>query len=209
MHHLFLGASDYTHVYEKCGLLTPKTMLGHCIHLNAARDRSDRRRPIQCGPLSDLESVSWAAVLIKLDQMMRAGIAVGLGSDVAAGPELNMWQVMRAAIDGAKGAGACTNQTCRRCFRGRHFIWRPREARPRSGKGDHHRQSGAGKGGGFAGGGFERSSSLSRGTGIACDQLSTEDVIALCIYRGGPHGDGRDLCSGQTGLSKSRPAGAT
>src|ERR1700726_1427992 len=36
VHHLYMGmgARDYTHVYEKCGLLTPKTMLGHCIHLN-------------------------------------------------------------------------------------------------------------------------------------------------------------------------------
>jgi cytosine/adenosine deaminase-related metal-dependent hydrolase len=30
-----MSARDYTAVYEKCGLLTPKTMLGHCIHLSA------------------------------------------------------------------------------------------------------------------------------------------------------------------------------
>jgi cytosine/adenosine deaminase-related metal-dependent hydrolase len=35
---------------------------------------------------------------LKLDQLTNAGIAVGLGSDVAAGPELNMWQVMRSAL---------------------------------------------------------------------------------------------------------------
>jgi cytosine/adenosine deaminase-related metal-dependent hydrolase len=29
---------------------------------------------------------------MRLDELRRAGIAVGLGSDVAAGPELNMWQ---------------------------------------------------------------------------------------------------------------------
>src|SRR4051795_5804044 len=34
VHHLFMTARDYTHVYETCGLLTPKTVLGHCIHLN-------------------------------------------------------------------------------------------------------------------------------------------------------------------------------
>src|ERR1700676_3426716 len=33
VHHLYMGARDYTHVYEKYGLLTPKTMLGHCVHL--------------------------------------------------------------------------------------------------------------------------------------------------------------------------------
>ena len=36
---------------------------------------------------------------MKMDQLRKAGIAIGLGSDVAAGPELNMWQVMRAAIE--------------------------------------------------------------------------------------------------------------
>jgi guanine deaminase len=30
-----MAARDYTDVYERWGLLTPKTMLGHCIHLNA------------------------------------------------------------------------------------------------------------------------------------------------------------------------------
>ena len=43
---------------------------------------------------------------MKLDQLLKAGIAVGLGSDVAAGPELNMWQVMRAAIDVQKARAA-------------------------------------------------------------------------------------------------------
>ncbi|MDQ2919578.1 MAG: amidohydrolase family protein, partial [Verrucomicrobiota bacterium] len=33
VHHLYMTARDYTDVYEKAGLLTPKTVLGHCIHL--------------------------------------------------------------------------------------------------------------------------------------------------------------------------------
>jgi guanine deaminase len=36
---------------------------------------------------------------MKMDELRNAGIAIGLGSDVAAGPELNMWQVMRAAAE--------------------------------------------------------------------------------------------------------------
>src|SRR4029453_11247423 len=34
VHHLYLNARDYTHVYEKCGMLTAHTVLGHNIHLN-------------------------------------------------------------------------------------------------------------------------------------------------------------------------------
>ena len=104
VHHLYMWASDYTHVYEKCGLLTPKTVLGHCIHLNPreiAAIAAAQSSVAHC-PTSNLFLGSG---LIKLDQLLKAGIPVGLGSDVAAGPELNMWQVMRAAIDVQKGPG--------------------------------------------------------------------------------------------------------
>src|SRR5437762_7930110 len=44
--------------------------------------------------------------LMKLDQLLKAGINVGLGSDVAGGPGLNMWHVMRAAIEVQKARSA-------------------------------------------------------------------------------------------------------
>jgi len=105
VHHLFMSAQDYTDVYEKCGLLTPRTVLGHCIHLS----------PREIGAIAAAQSsiahcpssnLFLGSGLIKLDQLLKAGIAVGLGSDVAAGPELNMWQVMRAAIDVQKARTA-------------------------------------------------------------------------------------------------------
>ncbi len=104
VHHLFMSARDYTHVYEQCGLLTPKTVLGHCIHLNpreVAAIAAAQSSVAHC-PTSNLFLGSG---LMKLDQLMKAGIQVGLGSDVAAGPELSMWQVMRAAIDVQKARG--------------------------------------------------------------------------------------------------------
>jgi guanine deaminase len=96
--HLFPWASDYTHVYEQCGLLTPKTVLGHCIHLNTREIEAiaTAESSVAHCPTSNFFLGSG---LMKLDELMKAGIAVGLGSDVAGGPELNMWQVMRAAIE--------------------------------------------------------------------------------------------------------------
>src|SRR6201981_110867 len=105
VHHLYMTARDYTHVYEKCGLLTPKTVLGHCIHLNSreiAAIAAAQSSVAHC-PTSNLFLGSG---LIKLDQLLKAGISVGLGSDVAGGPELNMWQVMRAAIEVQKARSA-------------------------------------------------------------------------------------------------------
>lgn len=103
--HLYMGARDYTHVYEKCGMLTSHTMFGHCIHLNPreiAAIAAAQSSVAHC-PSSNLFLGSG---LMKLDQLLKAGINVGLGSDVAAGPELNMWQVMRAAIEVQKARTA-------------------------------------------------------------------------------------------------------
>jgi guanine deaminase len=105
VHHLYMSAHDYTHVYEKCGLLTSKTVLGHCIHVNVreiAAIAAAQSSVAHC-PSSNLFLGSG---LIKLDQLLKAGIPVGLGSDVAGGPELNMWQVMRAAIEVQKARAA-------------------------------------------------------------------------------------------------------
>src|SRR5204863_270916 len=89
-------AMGFTAIYERCGLLTPKTMLGHCIHLNPREIAAiaTAQSSIAHCPSSNLFLGSG---LFKLDQLLKAGIPIGLGSDVAAGPELNMWQVMRAA----------------------------------------------------------------------------------------------------------------
>jgi guanine deaminase len=184
VHHLHMWARDYTHVYEKCGLLTPKTVLGHCVHLNAREIAAiaGAQSSIAHCPTSNLFLGSG---LIKLDQLLKAGIPVGLGSDVAAGPELNMWQVMRAAIDVQKARGA---------FEPNLRPLRPREAFHLA---THGGARALGKAGmiGTLDAGKEADVTVvdlaalfpypvHKGT---LDKLSTEDVLALCIYRGGPH----------------------
>jgi len=85
VHHLFMGARDYTDVYEKCGMLGPKTVMGHCIHLTQREIdilATTKTRVAHC-PTSNLFLGSG---LMKLDKLLEVGIVVGLGSDVAAGP---------------------------------------------------------------------------------------------------------------------------
>jgi guanine deaminase len=44
--HQFAWAADYTDIYDKCGLLGPKTVLGHCLHLSEREgSTTSRRRP--------------------------------------------------------------------------------------------------------------------------------------------------------------------
>ena len=184
VHHLYMSARDYTHVYEKCGLLTPKTMLGHCIHLNPREIAAiaGAQSSIAHCPTSNLFLGSG---LIKLDQLLKAGIPVGLGSDVAAGPELNMWQVMRAAIDVQKARGA---------YEPNLRPLRPSEAFYLA---THGGACALGKGDMIGTLDVDKEADLIvvdlaallpyPGNRNALAELSTEDILALCIYRGGPH----------------------
>ena len=184
VHHLFMSAQDYTDVYEKCGLLTPRTVLGHCIHLS----------PREIGAIAAAQSsiahcpssnLFLGSGLIKLDQILKAGIAVGLGSDVAAGPELNMWQVMRAAIDVQKARTAYEPNL--RPLRASESFYLATQGGARAlGKSKIIGTLDAGKEADFVV--VDLSSLLPYVKDRqSLNGLSTEDVLALSIYRGGPH----------------------
>jgi guanine deaminase len=182
VHHLHMGARDYTHVYEKCGLLTSRTVLGHCIHLNPreiAAIATAQSSVAHC-PSSNLFLGSG---LMKLDQLLKAGINVGLGSDVAAGPELNMWQVMRSAIE---------VQKARTAYEPNLRPLRPSEAFY---LGTHGGARALGKARiiGTLDAGKEAdlivvdlASLLPYANPDGLAKLASEDAVALCIYRGGP-----------------------
>ena len=184
VHHLYMWARDYTDVYEKSGLLTSKTMLGHGIHLN---DRevdaiAAARSSIAHCPTSNLFLGSG---LMKLDRCLKAGIAVGLGSDVAAGPELNMWQVMRAAVD-VQRARTFQDSTVPPLRIPDAFHLATAGGARALGKSDAIGTLDPGK---------EADITLVDINallpyGDAQDRvagLSKEDILALCVYRGGPH----------------------
>ncbi|MFQ3577600.1 MAG: amidohydrolase family protein, partial [Verrucomicrobiia bacterium] len=106
---LFLGPVDYTDVYDKCGLIGERTVLGHCIHLSQREIEclAERRAAIAHCPTSNFFLSSG---LMPLDRLRTAGLRIGLASDVAGGPEINLWQVMRSAIETQK-ARRYTNTT--------------------------------------------------------------------------------------------------
>ncbi len=182
--HQFTWATDYTDVYEKCGLLGPKTVLGHCIHL------SDRERGALAAagavvahcPTSNLFLGSG---ILALDKVRAAGLRVGLASDVAAGPELNMWQVMRSAIESQKARS----------------FYEPGAEVPSPASALYLATQGAaealGKGGAI--GSFEIGKDADftlmsysallpyRQSSKGTNNLTAEDILSLCIYRGGPH----------------------
>ena len=95
VHRLFPDASDYTDVYDRAGGLRPGAILAHAVHLS---DREIGRlaesgAAIAHCPASNLFLASGA---MPLGRYLQAGLVVGLGSDVAAGPEGSLFSVMRA-----------------------------------------------------------------------------------------------------------------
>lgn len=104
---LFPGAIDYTDVYDRAGGLTPRAILAHAIHLSdreVARLVETRSAVAHC-PSSNLFLASGA---MPLTRYLAAGVRVGLGSDVAAGPDVSLFSVMRAGAytqNGLRAAG--------------------------------------------------------------------------------------------------------
>ncbi len=92
---LFPEARDYLDVYDRAGALGARAILAHAIHLSErerARLVASDSRVVHC-PSSNLFLSSG---MMPLGAYRRAGMRVGLGSDVAAGPEVSIFSVMRA-----------------------------------------------------------------------------------------------------------------
>ncbi len=141
----FPEAADYTDVYDRAGLLGPRTVLGHCIHLS--------EREWNCL----LERGCWIAHCpssnealdsgrMDLEAVRRHGIPWALGSDVGAGPSVSMLHVMqrflavhaaagvsvtarealyRATLAGARCLGAGEELGSLRPGRAAHFVLLP------------------------------------------------------------------------------------
>jgi guanine deaminase len=92
---LFPDARDYLDVYDRAGALGSRTILAHAIHLSSrevARLVDADARVAHC-PASNLFLSSG---MMPLGSHRASGMSVGLGSDVAAGPEVSIFSAMRA-----------------------------------------------------------------------------------------------------------------
>lgn len=98
---LFPDDADYASVYDRHGLLTPHTLLAHCVHL------SEREWDLIAARKSVAVHCPGANVFLRsglfdLDAARRRGARLALGSDIAAGPDIAMPRVARAMIETAK-----------------------------------------------------------------------------------------------------------
>ncbi|MGB8169459.1 MAG: guanine deaminase [Chthoniobacteraceae bacterium] len=180
---MYPWASDYTDVYLGCGLLTPRTVLGHCVHLSAAERETlaNAGSSVAHCPTANLFLRSG---ILPLETVRAAGLRVGLGSDVAAGPELNLWRVMRCVLESQKARS----------------FYQPETEVPSPGAALHlATQGGAdalGKGAVIGSLDIGKEADLTimdfgallpyRRGAKGVNDLTAEDIVSLCIYRGGP-----------------------
>jgi guanine deaminase len=97
---LFPGVA-YTEVYRRSGLLTPRTLLAHVIHLAP----HDRRAIAEAHSI--VAHCPTANLFLNAGKMDRsaaldAGIRLTVGSDVAGGPDRSMVRVARSMLETAK-----------------------------------------------------------------------------------------------------------
>ena len=179
----FTWAADYTEIYEKCGMLGPRTVLSHCIHLSPRE-----RQAIVHGGASvahcPTANLFLGSGVLPLDTVRAGGARVGLGSGVAAGPELNLWQVMRSCIE---------TQRVRACYEPGVRVPTPWEAFYLATQGGAEALCKGGTIGTFDIGKeadlfvMDLAALLPYRKGVkALADIGPEDILSLCVYRGGP-----------------------
>ncbi|MET3924409.1 guanine deaminase [Devosia sp. 2618] len=90
---LYPNSPDYTGIYEDYGLLGPKTILGHCIHLNhrEAHVLADTGSVAVFCPTSNLFLGSG---LFDRERLIKAGVRIGLATDVGGGTSYSMLRTL-------------------------------------------------------------------------------------------------------------------
>ncbi len=94
---LFPDKKHYTDVYNSFGLLTPKTILAHCVHLSDDERQviKERESKISHCPTSNSSITSGAA---RVRWLLDGGIDVGLGTDVSGGYSPSILEAARQAL---------------------------------------------------------------------------------------------------------------
>lgn len=98
---LFPDDPHYAAVYDRHGLLTPRTLLAHCVHVSAAEWALIAERDCVVVHCPEANTFLQSGTF-DFDAAREHDVRVALGSDVAAGCDLAMPRVARAMIEVAK-----------------------------------------------------------------------------------------------------------
>ncbi|CAO2647948.1 Nn.00g088700.m01.CDS01 [Neocucurbitaria sp. VM-36] len=94
---LFPQSKSYTDVYDTHGLLTPKTILAHAVHLSAEERKTilEHKSKISHCPASNTAITSGCA---PIRELLNEGHTIGLGTDVSGGFHPSILENVRQAV---------------------------------------------------------------------------------------------------------------
>ncbi|WP_182086906.1 guanine deaminase [Aureimonas sp. ME7] len=95
---LFPWAEDYTAVYERYGLVRPKALYGHCIHLSP-RERAALAEAGATAVFCPTSNLFLGSGLFDRDAALAAGLRTGIATDIGGGTSYSM---LTTAAEGYK-----------------------------------------------------------------------------------------------------------
>lgn len=105
----FQDIESYTDVYERVGMLSDKTIMGHGIHLEPSEleKLSQTQTAVAHCPTSNAphDELGLESGLFDFKKIEQHNIPWALASDIGGGPFLSMFDVMRSFVDQNKKAG--------------------------------------------------------------------------------------------------------
>lgn len=105
----FKNVKSYTEIYHRVGMLGPRSLMGHAIHLKPSEIsilKKTNTALVHC-PTSNapIRNQGLGSGLFNFKKIEKAGIRWALGSDIGGGPFLSMLDVMRSFVEQHQKAG--------------------------------------------------------------------------------------------------------
>ncbi|XP_054280645.1 guanine deaminase [Macrosteles quadrilineatus] len=94
----FPNAKNYADVYERAKLLTRKTIVAHCVHLEDSEIELLREKRCSVAHCPD-SNLCLRSGLCDVRRLLNVGVNVSLGTDVAGGSSHSMLDTMRSCIN--------------------------------------------------------------------------------------------------------------
>ncbi len=98
---LFPKAKDYTDVYDSCSLLGKNTVMAHCVHLNGRERKILKETGTKIAHCPTSNRFMQTGVM-PYRRWTDEGLTIGLGTDVAGGYTLSIFNEMKEAIETSK-----------------------------------------------------------------------------------------------------------
>lgn len=90
---LYPGSPDYTGIYEDYGLLGPKTLLGHCIHLNH-RETGVLAETGSVAVFCPTSNLFLGSGLFDRERLLKHGVRLGIATDIGGGTSYSMLRTL-------------------------------------------------------------------------------------------------------------------